>query len=471
MIKANLFNKIPKAKIIKNVILYGGLFITGFLFLVRLEGITQEAQNCLIIFTLAMTMWITRFIPLAATSLLVLAMLPLLGIMTAAKSFSLFGNEAVFFILGALVLSTGLRFSGLSKRVAFWFLNMLHGGAKRLMFGVLASALFLSFWMPEHAVVAMLLPMVIDIAKALKLQKLKSNYGKGLFIALAWGAVIGGVATLLGGARNPLAVGILREDYGLSISFFEWMVAAFPLVIIIGGLSFLIIYYFFPPEIKKVDQAKKYMKEEINNMGEISFREKKMGLIMIITVIGWIFFSEKIGLANIAILGAVSIFLLHIVTWEEIEKDVYWGAVLMYGGAIALAKAMTMTGAAKWLVFQFIDNMQFTPLVLIAVLALITKGVTESISNSAAVALILPIAFVLGDQYGVTPVIIVFTVAITAGLAFCLPIGTPPNALCFSAGYYAVKDVVKAGLVLNFISWIIFILIAKYYWPIIGLKF
>lgn len=466
--KIKLLEKIPKAKVIKNIIIVLGFSLVLFFSLYNFPDLTRKAQSCLVLFFLATTLWVTRLIPLAATSLLVLVMLSLLGIFTSTKAFALFGNEAVFFILGALVLSTGLRFSGLSKRLALFFLDRLKGGAKRLLFGVMFSSLFLSFWMPEHAVVAMLLPLIIDIVKALDLEKGKSNYAKSIFIALAWGAIVGGVATLLGGARNPLAIAILKEHYGITIGFFDWMIAAVPLVFFTGIITFIVIRYFFPPEISQVGKAREYLRSEITNMGKITFTEIRMGIIMLVTVFFWIFFSEQYGLANIAILGAVAIFAFRIVKWPDIEKDVYWGAVLMYGGAIALAKAMAITGAAKWLILQLIDGYSFTPILLIAFLALITKAITETMSNSAAVALILPVAFVLGDQFGVMPITIVFTVAITSGLAFCLPIGTPPNALCFATGYYSVKDVVKAGLVLNVISWLIFLINAYFYWPLLG---
>ena len=447
-------------------------FLIFFLFLhfFKPEGLSPEGQKALAIFLLCLILWMTNVIPLAVTSLMAIVLLPLLGVLDTKTAFSLFGNPAVFFILGAFILAAALMKSGLSTRLALFFLTRIKKSPGSLLLGVILSSTFLAFWMPEHAVAALMFPLVLEVASSLDLKPKESSYGKALFISLAWGAVIGGVATFLGGARNPLAIGMLWEEFSLKISFLEWMIATVPIVVAMVFLAYGFIRLFFKIDIESIASAEKKLQERIHQLGRMSKREKIIGLIMVATVICWMTLSNTIGLANIAILSAVSLFLFNVVPWKEIEEYVNWGVILMYGGAISLGFALDHTQAAAWLAKNALSSSKVTPFVFIIVITFIAKFLTEGISNVATVAILLPLGFALGQTYGISPIIVVYAVAIPAGLAFSLPMGTPPNAICYASGYYRISDLIKAGLVLNVISWLLFLLMVKLYWPLIGLK-
>jgi sodium-dependent dicarboxylate transporter 2/3/5 len=323
--------------------------------------------------------------------------------------------------------------------------------------------------MPEHAVAALMFPIVLEIAESLRLKPGFSSYGKSLFLSLAWGAVIGGVATLLGGARNPLAIGMLYDRFKIKIGFLEWMIAIVPVVIVMLVFAYFTIRIFFKIDIKSIHPAERVLAKKIKTLGPLSREEKIVGVILVITIICWITLSNKIGLANISIFSAISLFIFNVIHWKEVEEYVNWGVILMYGGAIALGFALAQTQAAEWLANIFVSKNKLSPFLFIVTLSLISKLLTEGISNTAAVAILLPLGFAFGHK--INPVIIVYIVAVPAGLAFCLPMGTPPNAICYSAGYYRISDAGKAGLLLNLVSWIIFLLMIKFYWPIIGLIF
>jgi sodium-dependent dicarboxylate transporter 2/3/5 len=433
------------------------------------EGLSTQGQRALAIFFLCLILWITDLIPLAITSLLALVLLPLLGVMDTKTAFSLFGNEAVFFILGAFILAAAIMKSGLSTRLALIFLTRIKKTPQSLLISIILSAAFLAFWMPAHAVAALMFPIILEIAHSLKLKPKESVYGKALFLSLAWGAVIGGVATFLGGARNPLAIGMLWEEYEIRIGFLEWMIAVVPLVIVMLIFAYLVIRVFFKIDIEDVATAEKTLLEKIKQLGKISREEKAVGLIMAITIICWITLGNTIGLANIAILSSVSIFIFNVVPWKEIEDYVNWGVILMYGGAIALGFALDQSQAAEWLAQRALSPFSLTPFIFIVIITLVSKFLTEGISNAATVAILLPLGFALGQTYQLSPVIIVYAIAIPAGLAFSLPMGTPPNAVCYASGYYRISDVVKAGLILNIISYIAFLLMVRFYWPLIGI--
>ena len=434
------------------------------------EGLSREGQAALAVFAMCFILWTTGALPLSVTSLLAIALLPLFGALEAGQAFALFGNRAVFFILGAFILAAAMMSSGLSARVALFFLKRFEKSPKRLLSGVILSCAFMAMWMPAHAVAALMFPIVLEIASALKLEPRFSNYGKAIFLSMAWGCVIGGVATLLGGARNPLAIALLREKYNLAISFSGWMYAVFPIPLVLVLVLHLLVFKFFAPEIDNVRPARELIEKKVRDLGPMSNTEKKVLVIMLGTILAWIILGDRVGLAPIGILGASTLFVVQALTWNDVERYVNWGVILMYGGAIALAAALQITGAAKWIVTYLLGSVELSPFVLISFVALISIVLTEAMSNAAVVALVLPIAFELGDAVpGVSPMLMVFSVALPAGLAFSLPIGTPPNAIAYSARYHRIRDSVKVGVLLNLTALAVFLLVAKFYWPKIGI--
>lgn len=216
--------------------------------------------------------------------------------------------------------------------------------------------------------------------------------------------------------------------------------------------------------------AKDVLGRELDNIGQMSIIEKRTALIITLTILAWIFFGTDMGLAVIAILAAVALFLLDILSWDDVESNVNWGIILMYGGAIAMGSALAKTGAALWISNLVLANGYMTPLLLLIIVSLVSIFLTEGISNSAAVAILLPIGFSIGDVLGINPIAMVYMIAIPAGLAFILPMGTPPNAIAYSSGYYEIKEVILPGLILNFTAWIVFIIMALVYWPLVGIN-
>lgn len=434
------------------------------------EGLAVEGKRALAVFLLCLSLWVTSFLPLAITSLLGIALIPLLGVMTPSTTYSTFGNNAIFFILGALMLAAALYKTGLGTRLAYRLITYFDHKPKRITAGIMISSTALSCIMPEHAVAAMLFPIVFEIAESLDLQPLESNFGKTLFLSMAWGSVIGGITTFLGGARSLLAVGILQKNYGMTIGFFEWIKYSFPYTIFLLISAYFMITWYFPSEIKSVGFAFDKLKVKIDEMGSFSREEKNLIYVFTGVIICWIFLSSYIDISVTAILGGVMIFILDIIDWKDIEEYINWGIILMYGGAIVIATALTDTGAAKWLADIVFSVIPLSPVVFILLFALVTKLLTEGVSNVAAVAIVIPLAFSVGQVIGLNPVAITLLIALPGGLAFCLPMGAPPNAIAFSSGYLDLSEVVKIGLIMNLISIIGIYLVSQFYWPLIGLN-
>lgn len=441
--------------------------------LVRLtppEGLSVEGYRALILFGATVFFWISGLLPIAITALSSMVMLPILGIMDAKKTYSMFGNESVFFILGAFILAAAMTTTGISARIARAMLARFGRTPARLALTVFLLSSFLSFIMSEHAVAAMLFPVVTELATALRLEKGKSSFGKLLFMAMAWGCIIGGIATFLGGARAPLAAGLLKEATGLHFSFVEWSTAACMIVLPLLVLGFLILLRFFPPDIDDVEVGLKFLNGKRLEMGKIGGDEILTALVMVGTVGCWMFLGEKTGLAAIAILGAAALFTFRVVSWQKIEEYVNWGIILMYGGTIALASALEKTGAAVWVVKKGMGGQAHDPLAVIAVISLVAILVTECISHAAVVAILMPVGMGLCQTLGMDPKVMTLSIALPAGLAYCLPMGTPATAIAYASGYLRSRDIIVAGGLVMAVSWLLFMGSVVFVWPMLGLK-
>ncbi len=432
------------------------------------EGLTVEGQKSLAIFVLCVGFWVTGALPLHITSILAIALVPLLGIQSARQTYSYFGNQAVFFILGAFILSAGVNETGLSTRVALSLLERFGRTPASLRRSIFFIAAFSSFFVSEHAVAALAFIIVLEVVRVLGLKPGRSEYGRSLFLALSWGCIIGGIGTLLGGARAPLAVGMLEEATGIQIGFFQWMVAGLPTVIgaLIAGT--LLLHFLFKIDIDSVEPARQLLRDKIEKLGPVTRQEKIAGAIMAAAVFSWMFLRSYIGLADTALLAVVALFVFRIVDWRKMEENINWGIILMYGGAICLGTVMDHTGAARWLTSLVLVEEIQSPFLLIAILALVTLMLTECISNAAVIALLFPVVLELGQNYGISAEVMTFALTFPAGLSFMLPMGTPATAIAYSSGFFRPIEMIRAGLLIVFCSWILFVLTALFWWPLLG---
>jgi len=433
------------------------------------DGLSPSAFNALLVFLLCLILWVTQLLPLPITSLLGLALLPVLGVLPASDVFAFFGNPAVFFILGAFMLVAGVMQSGLSERLALFVLKKTGGSSNRLLMVMLFLPALMAFMMPEHAVAALFLPIAWEIVRALGLRK-GHAYAQAIFFALAWGAIIGGVATLLGGARGPLALALVDELAGQSFSFMQWSLASLPLVAGVLCVAAILLLRMVSRVKLDMQVVQDKFAERRLELGVLTLKGWLMSFLMLGTVIAWLFAGHANALASIALVSVVLMFALRLVDWKDVETHVQWGVVLMYGGAIAIGKALSDTGAATWLAHTLIPG-DMVGLALIALLILITLLFTESVSNAAAVAIVLPIAIPVGAAVGIEPVMIALTIGIIAGFAFMLPMGTPPNAMIYASGYVKPIQMLKYGAILSLTALLMFLIVIKYWWPVIGLHY
>lgn len=449
-------------RIIKSFINAAGILI----FLVAILsspkwGLTPQSQKTIGIFFLTVSFWITGFVPPPVTGLLVLALIPLFNILPASQTFSLFGNRAIFFLLGVFIMSTSLMKTGLARKMALIMLNKLNNSYFKMLSGIFTVSFLMSLLMPEHAVAAMLFPVLIKFVHTLNINNYKFN--SLIFLSMAWGCIAGGIGTPLGGARAPLAMELLYNNFGINLGFLKWTVYAFPASIMLYVL--IVLYLYMLVKMNNLDELLTFQRfNTTTHLYPLSRQEKITFSVYILTLIAWMMSLKTADMAVIAILSSVSLFLLKIITWRDVEEHINWSIILMYGGAIVLGKTMVSSGAARWFADKILHNFVKSPFSFFWLFTTLTILFTEVMSNVAACAFLLPIAYGFVGTLEINPIFATFTVAIPSGLAFLLPMGSPPNAIAYSSGKYTILQSIKFGAVNIIFSLFVLYIIAKLFW-------
>ncbi|HYR12337.1 MAG TPA: DASS family sodium-coupled anion symporter [Longimicrobium sp.] len=446
----------------------GMLLAAGVYLMPAPQGLSPAAQAASAVFVACTTLWVTDLIPIGVTGLLAVAGLVLLGAMQPAEAYAAFGNSAVFFIIGVFILAAATIHSGMSKRLALFFLRRFQRSAFSLAAGLMLTAAFLTVWMPAQATAAMLFPIALELSGAMGLRAGRSAYGKLLFLSLAWGAMVGSNASFLGSTRAPLALGILQRTFGQQITFGQWALAAFPVVVLGAALGLALLRAWFPPEPVDLAAARRAIARSVHELGPMRRPQALVAVVVGATVAAWVTLGGRVDLAAIALAAAGVLFLVRALEWQDLDGYVHWGIVLMYGGAIALGEALEATGAARWLVGGLMGDVSVSPWVAVAGLALLAVVLTEFMSNAAAVAVVLPLGFSMAPQLGLSPAAIVLTCSMAAGLDFAFPFSSAPNTIAYSSGYLHMRDMLAAGSVMTALQIALLLLVAWLWWPLIG---
>ncbi|MEW6242984.1 MAG: DASS family sodium-coupled anion symporter [Bacillota bacterium] len=447
------------------LLLLGAVFFRLMSLASPFPELSQQGYYALVIFGLSVVLWVGNILPLAITSLLVMGLLSAYQVLGRNVVYSFFGDSAIFFILGAFIIAAAASSTGLSRRLAHRILCGYGGSPAGLLLSVFFLSAIMSFFMPSHAVAALLFPLLVEITRALGLEK-GSRLGKFIFFALCWGAVIGSGATFLGGARIPLAAGILQASTGLEIGFLEWFVAVGPIVALMLAAGALFLLCVAGVGSERLDLVGK--NREACRVGKVSFNEAKAAALLAATIYLWVFHDKTLGIANIALISAAMYFVLGLVTWEEVAREINWGTIFMFGGALALGRSLSETGVLQWLSRAYLANL--SPFVFFLLVSTSATFLTEAISNTAVVAILMPVTLELSARTGLDPRVATYALATAAGLSFMLPMGTPPNAIAYASGFLTVREAVKYGLALNLLSLAVFVVMALLYWPFLGLK-
>lgn len=455
-------------------------------FLLSSPDLNPQAQAMLALTVWMAIWWITEALPIAGTALLPLIFMPLLGILQIDLVSANYMHPTVLLYMGGFLLATGIEKWNLHKRIALNIINLLGTDLRRIVLGFILATGLLSMWISNSATALMLLPIGLAVVGQFKDQlgaaneDLAGKLGKNIMLGIAYSASIGGMATLIGTPTNAILSAVVKEMYGYSIAFDEWMLFGLPFSLILLGICWYYLVSFGNPLPKKfsLGNAKSVVKKQIDLLGKITFEEKVVLIVFGLVCFSWItrsFFLGKIipGIDDtiIVLVGVVLLLLLpssrpgeRILNWKTAEK-IPWGVLILFGGGLALAEGFKETGLAEWIgqKFTLIEGVGFFVLLLIIIASV--NFLTEVTSNVATASMLLPILASVAIKLDLHPFGLMVGATLAASCAFMLPVATPPNAVVFGSGYLQMKDMVKAGLWLNLLSILIITVMVYFILP------
>jgi sodium-dependent dicarboxylate transporter 2/3/5 len=347
----------------------------------------------------------------------------------------------------------------------------------------MVATAFLSMWISNTATSLMMLPIAIAVV----VQMSQSNkgtdnaFGQSLMLGIAYSASIGGIATIIGTPTNIILTGVVKNTYGIEISFAQWMLIGLPLAsaLLFVCWYYLVNYAFRFPKSLQLEGGKEEINRQLQALGPISLQERRVLYVFIMVSGCWMFRSfilqTYIPVLNdtiIAIFGVLLLFVIpagnekneRLLDWKVAEK-IPWGILILFGGGLSLAKAFQETGLANWIGEQFVllNNVPFWLFLLIIIAAV--NFLTEITSNVATASMLLPILSAVALAMGVHPYALMVGATMAASCAFMLPVATPPNAVVFGSGYLTIPVMMRTGLFLNLLSIILILVVALIYLP------
>ncbi|MAV96876.1 MAG: anion transporter [Candidatus Marinimicrobia bacterium] len=392
----------------------------------------------------------------------------ILGVDTADGVASSFMSDAVFFIMGSLMLAVALVNQGLDKRLALSVINVTGNKTWRIVLGFVTISAFLSSFVGEHTVAAMMLPVALALIRNAGLSTNKgTTLSTLLLFSIAYGCAIGSIGTPSGGGRNVIMIGYLAEFGMGTISYLDWMKFAYPMLIIEIPIVTLILWYTFTPEQKIMDSSVRKLKVKVAKTGKLTANQILAMVIFLFVFLGWIFLSPIIGLGIVALSGVFLYLSFGLIEWQEINRNTNWGVILLFGSAISLGIQMKETGAALWVAEQTLYYLDiiFKDIAIVRwfVSVVVTGLLTNLLSNAATVAVLGPIILDMGGN----PIVMGMMTSIASAFAYLTVVASPTCMIIHSTGLITSGDYFKAGWKLFIISVLLLLIISTFYWPII----
>lgn len=433
------------------------------------DGLSYAGHRTLIIVLVTLILIISESIPLPAVAILILIMQVILGIASADEVASSFMSDAVFFIMGSLMLAVAIVSQGLDKRLALIVINLTGNKTWRIASGFLFISAILSSFIGEHTVGAMMLPVALALIRNTGLSAKKTtNLSTLLLFSIAYGCSIGSIGTPSGGGRNVIMIGYLTEFGMGTISYLDWMKYTYPLLLIEIPFASLILWYTFTPTQKIMDSSVRKLKVKVAKNGKLTSDQILAIIILFTTFLGWVFLSPFIGLGIVALSGVFLYLSFGLIDWQQINKNTNWAVILLFGAAISLGIQMKETGAALWVADQTLNYLQivFKDIVIVRwfTSVVITGLLTNLLSNAATVAVLGPIVLDMGGN----PITIGIMTSIASAFSYLTVVASPTCMIIHSTGLINSSDYLKAGWKIFVISIILLLLVSKFYWPMIS---
>lgn len=442
-----------------------GLILGPALFLVLLvlpvEGLPWQARAVAAGTAWIICWWVTEAIPVAATALLPIVLFPALGAMGAGTVTAEYGDPIIFLFIGGFFIAIAMEKWNLHARIALTIVERIGTSQRRIVAGFIAATGFVSAWISNTATAMMMTPVAAAVIARSEGKGVNGRFSAALTLSIAYAASIGGIATLIGSPPNLIFAGMYRTLTGSEITFMQWAKIGFPLAVILLALCWAyLVYVAFPLTSQAIRIS---VGEEVSSLGPISREERRVLSVFLLVATLWITraawggYLPMISDPVIAVFGAVLLFLLPagnggaLLQWNDAGK-IPWNVVLLFGGGLALAKGFVDSGLEAWVAGHLRSIAGVPPFIVILAVIILVIFMTEIASNTATATLFVPIAGMLASVISMDPLLLMVPAALSASLAFMMPVGTPPNAIIYATGRVTMAQMIRAGFWMNCIS-------------------
>lgn len=464
----------------------GIVVFLGIMLFTDLEPGNPKVTSTLAVALLMAIWWISETIPLAVTALVPLVLFPALGILDGKEVSETYINHIIFIFIGGFMMALAMEKWDLHKRIALKLLVFIGVGPGRILLGFMIATAFLSMWISNTATAMMMIPIVISVVVSLE-ESLSGNsisrYATGLFLAIAYSASVGGMATLVGSPTNLVCPRILTLLYpeAPDISFTGWLEFALPVSLIMLVFIWIIIYFRFKPKERWDHMDKEHFRKAYRDLGKTSYEQRTVFILFLILALLWITrtgFSINeftipgwaqlfkvpayINDGTVAMFISVILFIVpaktakgaRIMDWKTAQK-LPWNIVLLFGGGFALALGFQSSGLAVWFGEQLMWTRGVHPYLILLAVVTLMSFLTELTSNVASTQMLLPVFASLAISSGNNPLLLMIPATIASSLAFMLPTATPPNAIIFGTNRIRISTMVRTGFVFNILGIIV----------------
>jgi len=444
--------------------------------LLTAKQVANLAKVTVAILFLAAFLWGTEALPLGATDIMVGVLLYLFAVLPMNEISQAYMKDAVFFIFGILAVAVGVAKTGLDKRIGLILLSRIKS-TRAFAFVFLPMLAMSAGFLSEHALVALLIPVLMGVYKVTcRMYGVEKDRALAVFLLLGvcFAANHGGPGSPAAGGRNAIMAGYLME-YGMPISFLEWMKCGMPFVplmaVIIGGFMYIRLK---PKFVVKDINPSEVLKAEVARMPKFGGAEALMTAILVLLVAAWIIIGEHAGLGGPTLYAVFAMFVFRILRWEDIQEGVAFDVVGLYAAACAMGVALKFSGGALWLAQSFVgllpDFLTRGDGLIIGV-SLLTGTMTNFMSDGATVAALGPIVLPMATLAEVSVIKVGLVTSFSSSFANFLVVGTPNNAICFGMGrdpetgerLLDVMDFIKFGIPVTLLAWLVL-----WFWTVLG---
>ncbi|NQV38688.1 MAG: DASS family sodium-coupled anion symporter [Candidatus Marinimicrobia bacterium] len=446
-------------------LIIASIFGILFYFIPAPAGLSIEGWRTIIIAVIALILIVTEPIPLPGIAFIIIILQVYFGVADANSVSKAFMNDAVFFIMGSLMLAVAIIQQGWDARIALGIIRLTGSSTTRIAFGFSTIAAILSSFIGEHTVAAIMLPIGLTLIRFTSEDKEQTTQLSALILfSIAYGCLIGSIGTPSGGGRNVIMM-IYWKEYGVEpLSYWRWMVYVYPLVLLQLPLLAWVLRSTFKPEFSRLDSGVRRLKVQVARSGKITDQQKLAAFLFLVVFIGWVFLSETFGLGIIAITGVVLYIVTDLVKWEDINKHVNWGVIILFGAAISLGVQIKNSGAAHWLANIVLNSMGDEwlniPIVTDSIIILLTTTMANLLSSSATVAVLGPVILNLPGDAIHTGLV----ATIVSAFGYFTAVAAPACTIVYSCGLLRSKDFLRAGWKMGTISIGLILVYANVYW-------